>query len=564
MRRHLGAVAMLLSVTVSGGMSGGCSAQRSDGADTARSRVPPMASDINAQPRERVRTGGTLRWPLPEFPTQWNVHHVNGSKGVVERVLQGLLPYPVRVDGKGVSRIDPDYLLSAKLIRRTPAQVVGYTLNPKARWSDGTPVTYRDFAAQARALSGADGRFKVAVSTGYAQIAKVERGRDDRQAVVTFARPFGDWMGLFRPLYPASTTAHPAEFNRGWIDRVPVTAGPFKIEAIDRTAKTIAMVRDPRWWGRPAKLDRIVFRVMDPAAACGAFVNGEIDVLDIGNDADAYERVSKVRGVQLRRAAGPDWRQLTFNAARPPLSDPQVRRAIAAGLDRKAIAASDLAGLHWPARPLGNHFFMNTQEGYQDNSAGTSRYDPALAGRLLDGAGWRSDGHYRRRDGRPLRLQFVVPAGQATGRREGELVQAMLKNVGVRVDIRPVPADDLFDRHVTTGDFDIVPFSWLGTPWPVMSLRSVFARVYGDQVQQNYARTGSEAIDAAMDRAAGELDPARSRRLVNAADRLIWEQVGVLPLYQRPQVVATRGGLANIGARGFADLSYEDIGFSNG
>ncbi|MFC6935015.1 hypothetical protein ACFQHO_34955 [Actinomadura yumaensis] len=128
----------------------------------------------------------------------------------------------------------------------------------------------------------------------------------------------------------------------------------------------------------------------------------------------------------------------------------------------------------------------------------------------------------------------------------------------------PVPTDDLFDRYVTPGDYDIVPFSWLGTSFPVSPLRSVFARPREDGIQQNYSRTGTAAIDAAMDRAITEVDPARARQLVNEADRLIWQLATVLPLYQRPQLVAARSTLANFGACGFLEPSYQDIGFASG
>jgi peptide/nickel transport system substrate-binding protein len=64
-----------------------------------------------------------------------------------------------------------------------------------------------------------------------------------------------------------------------------------------------------------------------------------------------------------------------------------------------------------------------------------------------------------------------------------------------------------------------------------------------------------------MDRASQNLDPEQARADVNAADRLIWKQASVLPLYQRPQLVAVRESLANVGARGFHELRYQDIGF---
>lgn len=541
---------------------GGCSPAGPTGerAHDDASKLP--AFDINPVPRDQLGTGGTLRWPMPEFPTQWNFNHVNGAKGVVAEVIQGVMPHVMRADEKAVPHPVPDYLSSAKVTRTAPRQVVTYTINPKATWSDGTPITYRDFAAQARALSGRDGRFQVAAVTGYEQIEKVEPGRDDRQAVITFTRPYADWLGLFSPLYPAATDTDPAVFNEGWLNRLPVTAGPFKIGGIDKTAKTITIVRDPAWWGRPAKLDRIVYRVMDLSAMPGAFANGEVDVLDASNDANAYRRARKVGGTAIHRAAGPDWRHFTFNAASPVLADPRVRQAVMAGLNRLALTESDLKDLDWPIQVLDNHFFMNTQEGYQDNAGELGRYDPGRARGLLDEAGWIQNGAYRAKDGRPLVLRFVVPSSQQISKQEGELTQAMLKEIGIRVDIRPVPTDDLFDRYVTPGNFDIVPFSWLGTPFPVSSNRAVFAKPRGDNIQQNYSRVGSDALDTAMDKAVEELDPVKARHLINTADRLVWQQASVLPLYQRPQLIATRARLANFGARGFFDLAYEDIGFT--
>jgi peptide/nickel transport system substrate-binding protein len=540
-------------------MVSGCSAPKS----SSQARIAKLgAYDVNPVPREQIRTGGTLRWPLPEFPAQWNANHANGAKGVVLDVIRGVLPVLMPADEKGVGHPDPDYVLSAKVTRSAPRQVVTYTLNPKAVWSNGRPISYRDFAAQASALSGRDKRFEIVSNTGYDQIARVERGRNDQQVVVTFARPFADWTGMFSPLYPAGTNTDPAIFNRSWLNRIPITAGPFSLGSIDRTAKTVTLVRNLDWWGRPAKLDSIVFRAMDSSAIPGAFANDEVDVLDIGSDANAYARATEVRGAVVRRAGGPDWRQLTLNAARPPLSDLRVRQALALGIDRKAIATSDLKGLNWPVQTMGNHFFVNTQEGYRDNAGGLRDYDPVRAGRLLDAAGWVRRGDHRIKDGRPLVLRTVVPAGVPGSRQEAELIQAMLGEIGVGVDIRAVPTDDLFDKYVSPGNFDMVLFSWLGTPFPISSNRSVFAEPRGDRIQQNYARIGTAKIDASMDQAIRELDPVKARRLTNEVDRMLWLQVSVLPLYQRPQLVGTRANLANFGACGFYDLAYEDIGFT--
>ncbi|WP_329093681.1 ABC transporter family substrate-binding protein [Actinomadura citrea] len=520
------------------------------------------AADMNPTPRDRVVNGGTLRWPLPELPSQWNTNHVNGAKGAVEQVVQGVLPYLMRADEKAVPRPVPEYLESATVKRTRHGQTVTYRLNPRARWSDGRPIGYADFLAQARALSGRDPRYEVSTVTGYQQIERVERGADEHVVEVTFAQTYADWPSLFSPLYPAAAYAGPRAFNTAWTGRVPVTAGPFRFQRIDRTAKTVTLVRDAAWWGAPAKLDRIVYRAMDTSAMPGAFANDEIDLMDIGLDADALQRVQGVSGAAVRRAGGPDWRNFTFNAAGPILSDARVRRAVMLGIDRRVIARSDLSGLGVPVQTLGNHFYVNTQAGYQDNSSGLGGYDPARARRLLDEAGWRPRGRYRAKAGRTLALRFVVPSGVPISRREGELTRALLERIGVRVDIQVVPADDVFERYVTPGNMDIVPFSWLGTSFPVSQMKAVFARPQGRNVQQNYSRIGSAAIDAAMDQAIAEIAPERAHALVNRTDRLIWHQASVLPLYQRPQLVAVRADLANVGAGGFLKPTYQDIGFT--
>lgn len=528
----------------------------------------PAASDVTMVPRDRVRDGGTLRRAMPDFPAQWNVHHVTGAGGTAGEILRGLLPHLMPIGEGAVPRPDPDYVTAAEVTRVGGRQTVTYTINPAARWSDGRRIGHRDFAAQVRALSGRDRRFHAASVTGYEQIGRVRRGAGPRQVVVTFRRPFADWRSLFTPLYPAAAYRRPADFEHAWTGGMPITAGPFAVEHIDRTAKTVTIRRDPNWWGRPAKLDRMVFRVLATAAMPGAFAGGEVDVLDIGADADAYRRAAAVDGAVIHRAGGPDWRHFTLNATAPILSDVRVRRAVMLGIDRSVLARSDLTGLDWPVRTMDSHFHVNSQPGYRAVAGDLGRYDPERARRLLTAAGWRQSdarhGAQRARAGRPLVLRYVVPVGVPVGLREGEVAQAMLRRIGVRLDIVPVPADQFFPRYVTAGDFDIVAFSWLGTVFPISSLRAVYAAPRGDRVQQNVARAGTPEIDRLMDAAAAELDGRRAGALIRRADRRLWRLATVLPLYQRPQLVATRSGVVNFGAWGMRSPVYPDIGFAAG
>ncbi|MBD4447247.1 ABC transporter family substrate-binding protein, partial [Xanthomonas citri pv. citri] len=75
---------------------------------------------------------------------------------------------------------------------------------------------------------------------------------------------------------------------------------------------------------------------------------------------DGYETAKKRDDADMRAAGSLQWRHFTFNAKSANLSDKNVRQAIVKGINRPAIARSDLAGLPVQADSvmLGNHFFM--------------------------------------------------------------------------------------------------------------------------------------------------------------------------------------------------------------
>ncbi|MCW2943556.1 MAG: extracellular solute-binding protein family 5 [Actinoallomurus sp.] len=557
-RRRRGMAGTLLLAAAAVPFASGCGGAGGAGGAAGGS----AAYDIGLTPRDQVRDGGTLRLATTEFPAQWNYWHLGGTGLDAARTLTAMMPSLFRSDQNGRVTADPDYLTGAGITRTRPKQVITYDINPKAVWSDGTPLGYRDFQALWRACDGRHRAYQITASTGYERIESVERGASDRQVVVTFARPFGEWRGLFSPLYPAKAIGTPAAWDRAWVNRIPITAGPFRPERIDRTAETVSVVRDPGWWGRRAKLDRIVFRYLARDAMPGAFAGGEIDAFDVGPDAAAYRRAVVVPGAVVRGAAGPDFSQLTFNGASPVLAGADVRRAVAMAIDREAVARSALQDLGRPVRPLNDHVFVNTQEGYRDNAGDLGRYDPVRAGRLLGRAGWEPSGRIRRKNGRPLTLRYVYPVSAAASRQSGELIQAMLRRAGMRMDLRPVPDSDFFDKYLIPGDFDLAPFSWIGTPFPISGMRSIYGRPRDGDPQQNVARIGSRRLDAMLDRATAALDAATARQYANRADEMIWDEVHSLTLYQRPQIVPVRRTLVNWGAFGLYNPVWTDVGFT--
>jgi peptide/nickel transport system substrate-binding protein len=557
------AVALAAIVSACGGHGGPSSTAQASGPTTPS----VTAIQINPQPRDRLKEGGTLTWPLDQIPSNFNYYQIDGSLVDTHTVVWSLLPLIFLFDETGTPRFNPDYLVSEPVMTTEPKQVVKYRINPKAHWNDGTPITWEDFHWLWQACNGKNEAYQLSSANGFSQIESVERGVDDREVVVTFARPFADWQSLFYPLLPASTSRDPKVFNEGWKDRPLLGAGPFVFESLDPTSQTITVARNDKWWGNRAKLDRIVFRsIPERTAQIDALANGELDLMDVGADANIFDRAKTIDGVEMRVAGGPNFRHITINGTAPNLKDVKVRQALAMAIDRAAIGRAMLGPLGMGAKPLGNHIFMANQTGYQDNS-GVVGYDTARAQQLLDDAGWKLEGNVRSKDGKPLEISIVIPSGITGSRQESELVQNMLGRIGVTVKIDVVPGPDFFDKYVTVGQFDFTIFSWYGTQFPISSAKSLYAKPTtnpkggGLDIQQNYARVGSDEIDELFDAATAELDRVKGIDLANRVDTLLWQEVHSLTLYQRPEIWPCKKGLANIGAFGFAEVIYEDIGW---
>jgi peptide/nickel transport system substrate-binding protein len=550
----LGAVAAMVVSACGGGEDGGAA-----GPVVGAEQLQQGQNEINALPRDQVREGGDLRWPLDAMPDNFNRLHVDGTLAENSDVMSALLPSAFEAQADGSVALDTDYFTSIELTSQAP-QIVTYTISPEATWDDGTPITWRDLQAQWQALNGTNPAFLVSSTTGYEDIASVERGVDDKQAVVTYARTFAEWRSVFSPVYPASTTTDPATFNEGWLNRIPVSAGPFRAETIDTTAQTITLVRNPNWWGEPAKLDRIVFRVVDRGARADALANNEIDFYTIGSDVNLFARAQTIPAAQIRQAIEPQYNHITFNGSPGAiLSDPALRRAIARGIDRQAIANALIGQIVPDTRPLGNYLFVQGSANYVDHSQGVS-YDPAAAGAALDQLGWTSPGpgQVRTRNGQPLQVRYVTTAGNPISEQMVQLTRAQLTAIGVGVEIVSVSAGDLFDQYVRPGNFDMVGFGWSGTVFPITSTRNIFTT----NGEQNYGHISTPEIDALYDQAIRELDDNKRIQLGQQIDQLLWEQVPHLPLYQVSGAYAVRSTLANFGAFGFASTRYEDIGFT--
>ena len=429
---------------------------------------------------------------------------------------------------------------------------VTFHIRPQARWSDRMPVSARDFVFAYETFlehggSPDDDDFKTFIRRALVVDAKTVR--------FDFRERYGEWRFLlnFPPLprhVLRGENLASTDVWRDWIDNPqtgePIGSGPFLVGPWER-GRQLTLVRNPRYWGRhTAYLDRIVLRFVRGPDTVQALRSGEVDLGVVGAPATELERDARFRLLPVR--GGFAWEHYEMRVGpggHPALRRKLVRRALAYGIDRAAIAR-DLFGSSAPS-VLDNTMFMPGERSYEPNWS-RYRFRPAEARRLLEQAGCSRgvDGIYSCA-GERLRLRFVTTAGVPLRTRNVEAVTAQLRRVGVEVEPFYVPNDLFFGTFLPAGDFDVALFGY-GKPSPDV-LYSPF------RCGESYTGYCNRHVNAD----AGQLDrivvPARRVAVAHRLDRRLTADVPALPLFQAPIAYAVRRGLEGVVPNAFGALT---------
>lgn len=505
------------------------------------------AADLH--PAKQLRDGGTLRLGIESFPATFNPVHIDGADSTAPQILAPTRGSAVRVAEDGSWQVDPDYATSVEVTGTDPL-TVRVELNRRAVWQGGTPITSADMVAYVAAMRSDE--FASAAAPVFDDVRQVEP--DGKFAYdVVFARPDADWPAAVYPGLPAAVTRDATVFNTGLVRQAPSANGPYRVASIEPETGTITLERNPRWWGRPPKLDSIVWRIGTADVLAKAYRAGELDAAPVTPET----RTDFADSADLRAAQGSEWSHLTINGGTGPLADAEVRRAVMLAVDTDAIVQATGTRFGVPATAMDSVVYLPGQVGHRSQ---LRPRDLAAAQQALTRAGWvRTDetGPVQR-DGQALNLRLPVPDTMTGAVQRAKLIAADLAEVGIEVTVTEVPGDTFFDQVVIPLDFDLTTFTWQTGPFPVTSARRLFTPI---DSPLNFTGKASGAIAAAFDDAIGTLDPAAREERVATVDEVARAQASILPLAVIPEVMVVRSSVANYGPASLADLDWTTVGF---
>jgi peptide/nickel transport system substrate-binding protein len=387
---------------------------------------------------------------------------------------------------------------------------------------------------------------------------------DDFTLVFRLTRPTASLL-VQSTVLPLSAPV-PAEFAKPLDAKAPsqygshlVASGPYMIPG-DSDGKVLGegyvpgrslrLVRNPNWSAasdhRPAYLDEIDFRIGGSATVYGrqTLAGRGLVLADPPTPALVKKAYQEARD-QIFFSPGAGTRYAALNTAIPPFDDANVRKAVAAALDReqmRRVRGGAVIG------DIASHFLYPGVQGFEDAGglAGTGvdflakpEGDRALAARYMRAAGY-PDGRYTGDE----TLQVVGLAG-APDSNDAQIFDQTLKDLGFKTSLK------LVDSGVMYGRFCGVPrarvhacpnVGWIrdfADPQTVLNLAFNGKFIFPEN-NPNWPQLNDAAINRAMDR--GELTVGEQARASAWAqiDRMVTATAAAVPwLYDRqPNVFA--------------------------
>ena len=429
-----------------------------------------------------------------------------GTKEVMFNVFEGLVkPTP---DGDLIPAVASGYTVS-------PDQTVyTFTLREGVLFHNGDPVEMEDVVYSIeRCADDSEGTPLIPALSAISDIQS-----DETTLTITLAQPDSEFLSYL------TLAVLPADYDGQ--DTAPVGTGPFKF--VSRAAQdSIVLERFADYWGTPAELDKVTFRIIE---------NADSLVMSLQSGAiDLFSHLTTTQAAQL----GDDFQilegtmnlvqALYLNNAVEPFNNETVRQALCYAVDKQQIIDLAFDGY---GSPIGSSMYPAFQKYFVEDLTDYYPYDPERAMELLAEAGY-PDG---------FSMTITVPSNYQPHIDTAQVLVEQLKAVGITAEIQLVEWGTWLDETYTNRQFQSTV---VGVDASNMTARALLERFVStaDDNFINYSDSDYDALFAQVQTAAD--DDARTE-LYKEMERNLTEHAANVYIQDLADLVALRTGLEGL------------------
>ena len=499
---------------------------------------------------------GELVWAIAYPWEAWNENTSTGNNSAGHLAMAPMTPmgqigYDFDPEGN-VFYDDAIFEGEPQLINQEPMQVQ-VTLKEGAQWSDGKPVRLEDFVFHWHSLSGKaeHANQEKALPADTAWGASIETIEETSPGVIVFTYAAGrtdpEWKftgGVYLP-------SHYAEEN-GFADWATdpevmgdaitffnetlwtVVTGPYK-PTKSKLGEYIIFEPNEKYQG--SKKASFTKLTMKPVTG----IDAEVTELRQGTIAGCWPNDFSLEILQelddnpdewqYETYAGATWSHFDMNVRNGFLKDTALRQAVFTTIDINEIKERAFPGTEVPW--LGNHYFTEESSYYQDylTPANYGLGDLDGAKTILTGAGytWDGDGKLLTKDGDKVAFNFRYATSNEIRKLTGEIIQAQLVELGIDLELKGFGDED-FSATLDSHDFDMIVFSWVGSP----AFTTGPSQQFSTDSASNYGGYDDAVINEALPKIRSTFELDEAAEYANQVSAQAVAQAYTLPLYSSP------------------------------
>ena len=431
-----------------------------------------------------------------------------GTREMMFNVFEGLMK-PTTA-GDLTPAVASDYRISDDHLTYT------FTIRDGIRFHNGELVTAEDAAWSLRRVAEGTEPGVLRVDA-LAAVESIETP-DDRTLVLTLSEPSNEFLSYL------TAAILPADYDQQ--DTAPVGTGPFRF--VSRSAQeSVTLERFEDYWGEPARMDKVVCRVIENAdSILMSLQSGAVDLF-------AHLTITQAEQItgdfHIAEGAMNLVQALYLNNAAAPFDDVRVRQALCYAVDRQGILDLAFDGYGFP---IGSSMYPAFGKYFDETLTDYYPHDPQRARDLLAEAGYPEG----------FDMTITVPSNYQPHMDTAQVLVEQFKDIGVRAEILPVEWGTWVEDTYIGRNFQSTV---IGVDASNMTARALLERFQSD-ADNNFINYRNADYDALFARASASYDDAEQTALYRHMEANLTENAANVYIQDMADLVAARKGLEGL------------------